>query len=177
MLFHHRWAIPLIAELERRQGERFAVLARRFALSRESLSQTLAYLVDRGFVRRNPGYGHPLRPEYILTASGERIAPACIRLSEQLKRELLEDLGLRKWPLPIVHFISSQGRAVRFGEVLNAYDAITPRALSDALKRLEDAGLLQRVVTEEFPPATRYSLTAMSKRYAMVLGELERLLK
>ncbi|MGH2451320.1 MAG: winged helix-turn-helix transcriptional regulator, partial [Candidatus Limnocylindria bacterium] len=69
-LFHHRWAAPVLAELDRSRGSRFVTLSNRLALSRESLRRTLTALIDAGLVMKNPGYGHPLRPEYILTERG-----------------------------------------------------------------------------------------------------------
>src|SRR5947207_13068422 len=66
-LFHHRWAVPVLAELRRERGSRFVTLANRIGVTRDSLRRTLSALIDDGLVERNPGYGHPLRPEYVLT--------------------------------------------------------------------------------------------------------------
>lgn len=173
-LFHHRWAIPLLAELHRRDGERFAVLAHKFALSRESLSQTLSYLVDWGWVRRNPGYGHPLRPEYLLTQAGEPIASHCARLFDLLCSENLTDVGLRKWPLQIVAILNGSKSPLRFGAISQSCPGLTPRALSDALKRMEAEGLIEREVTNEFPPGTHYKLGKRSVRITPTLAGLER---
>src|SRR4029450_5423618 len=85
-LFHNRWSVPILAELHRQRGSRFVTLARTLGLSRESLRRTLAALTESGLVGRNPGYGHPLRPEYVLTRAGERIATACGPLVETLRR-------------------------------------------------------------------------------------------
>ena len=85
-LFHNRWSVPILAELHRHRGSRFVTLSRTLELSRESLRRTLGALIDGGLVGRNPGYGHPLRPEYVLTSAGERIAGACRPLVEQLRR-------------------------------------------------------------------------------------------
>ena len=67
MLSASRWAIPVLALLSREQGSRFVVIERRFGLSRNSLTRTLAYLREQGWVMPNPGHGHPLRPEYVLS--------------------------------------------------------------------------------------------------------------
>ena len=81
-------------------------------LSRESLRRTLGALIDGGLVGRNPGYGHPLRPEYVLTRAGERIAGACRPLVEQLRRGNLEDVGLKKWSMPVVFALAEKAPAI-----------------------------------------------------------------
>ena len=67
-LCHHRWSLPVLAEIGRTGGSRFATLTGRLGVTGESLRRTLSYLQDEGLVARNPGYGHPLRAEYVLTA-------------------------------------------------------------------------------------------------------------
>src|SRR5215213_11761735 len=69
-LFHHRWAPPALAELARRDGVRFVELQNRLGVGRESLRRALDALLELGYARRNPGYGHPLRPEYLVTEPG-----------------------------------------------------------------------------------------------------------
>src|SRR6476660_8611694 len=69
-LFHHRWAPPALALLGERGGARFVELQRRLDVGRESLQRALAALSDLGYTRRNTGYGHALRPEYVTTPAG-----------------------------------------------------------------------------------------------------------
>ena len=155
-LFHYRWAVPILAELHRAGGSRFAPLAYRLGLSRESLRQTLAALAAAGLLAKNPGYGHPLRPEYVLTDQGRRLAPHCARLMEALRSGGLEDVGLRKWSVAV---LLALGRERRFGE-LRVLVGSTPRALALALKELGRAGLVERRVHHGFPPSTTYRVTA-----------------
>ena len=42
-------------------------LQRRLDVTRDSLRRALDALIALGYVRRNEGYGHPLRPEYLIT--------------------------------------------------------------------------------------------------------------
>src|SRR3990167_5943514 len=70
----HRWLVPLLADLAAHRGARFVELIHRLGLSRDSLTRTLDAAATIGWVQRNPGHGHPLRPEYRLTEAGA--APA-----------------------------------------------------------------------------------------------------
>jgi DNA-binding HxlR family transcriptional regulator len=166
-LFHNRWSVPILAELHRQRGSRFVTLSRTLGLSRESLRRTLAALIDGGLVGRNPGYGHPLRPEYVLTSSGERIAAGCRPLVEQLRRGNLEEVGLKKWSMPVVYALSEG--PLRFSELREALEGVSPRALALASKDLEGAGLVDRRVTDDYPPATVYRLTRAGRRVALLL--------
>lgn len=171
-LFHHRWAVPIVAELHRRQGDRFVFLAHRFAISRESLAQTLGYLIHLGLVRRNPGYGHPLRPEYLLTERGARLGPFCVRLDDLLNRNDHASVGLRKWTMPLLLAFGTRKEGSRFSEFLASFPALTPRALSASLKQLEQIALVQREVIAEFPPSTRYTLTSKGQGYLQLLKQI-----
>lgn len=169
-LFHNRWSVPILAELHRQRGSRFVTLTRTLGLSRESLRRTLAALIDGGLVGRNPGYGHPLRPEYVLTRAGEALARACTPLVEQLRRRNLEDVGLKKWSMPVVFALAEGPR--RFSELRDGLEGVSPRALTLALKDLEAAGLVDRRVTDDYPPATIYRLTRTGLLLAELLGPL-----
>ena len=74
-IFRRRWAPQTIALLESRRGERFVSLCHELGAHQGAVRDTLDYLMEIGIVIRNPGYGHPLRPEYILTPIGSRVAP------------------------------------------------------------------------------------------------------
>jgi DNA-binding HxlR family transcriptional regulator len=169
-LFHNRWSVPILAELHRQRGSRFVTLARTLGLSRESLRRTLAALIRSGLVGRNPGYGHPLRPEYVLTTAGATVAAACRPLIEQLRREDVEEIGLKKWSMPTVFALDEGPR--RFSELRDRLEGVSPRALTLALKDLEASGLVDRKVTEDYPPATVYRLTSAGRRLARLLGQL-----
>jgi DNA-binding HxlR family transcriptional regulator len=169
-LFHNRWSVPILAELRRQRGSRFVTLARTLGVSGESLRRTLAALIESGLVGRNPGYGHPLRPEYVLTSSGEHIAAACRPLVERLRSDGLEDVALKKWSMPVVFALGDAPR--RFSELREALEGISPRALTLALKDLEAAGLVDRRVTDDYPPATVYRLTRTGRPLATLLAQV-----
>jgi DNA-binding HxlR family transcriptional regulator len=169
-LFHYRWAVPILAELHRQRGSRFVTLARTLGLNRESLRQTLGALIDGGLVARNPGYGHPLRPEYVLTERGRSVGQASHPLMNALRKRELEEVGLKKWSLPVVHALG--GGARRFSELRDDLSGISPRALTLALKDLEAAELVERRVTNDYPPATTYRLTRRGRPLIPLLGRL-----
>ncbi len=162
VLLHRRWSVPLLAELDRDAGCKFVTLARRLEVSRDSLARTLEALIEHGWIARNPGHGHPMRPEYILTAGGARLAPWCRRAVDVLRRLGLEEVGLRKWSLPVAYLIQSGRR--RFSELKAGAPGLTARALTLALKDLSAAGIVERLVTHDYPPATHYRLTPRGRR-------------
>jgi len=47
----------------------------------------------------------------------------------------------------------------RFGELARSLDGISPKTLSDRLRRLEDAGVVSRACFAEMPPRVEYRLT------------------
>jgi DNA-binding HxlR family transcriptional regulator len=164
-LFHHRWSAPVLAELGRTSGTRFVVLIHRLGIGRESLRRTLTALIELGLVRRNPGYGHPLRPEYLLTERGEAVAARCSRLLAAVDGHA--DVALKKWSLPVVVALR---RPARFSELREALPGITARSLALALKDLERAGLVRRRVEETYPPSTVYAATPAAARLQRILS-------
>jgi len=119
------------------------------------------------FVQPNPGYGHPVRPEYVLTDRGGLIGPDCLWLVEWMRGREIGDECLRKWPLPVLLAIgvrcgvgekSKSGTAdgARFGEIAAILLGVSPRALSMAMDVLVDADLVRREVIDGRPPGTRY---------------------
>jgi DNA-binding HxlR family transcriptional regulator len=169
-LFHNRWSVPILAELHRQRGSRFVTLARTLGMSRESLRRTLAALIESGLVGRNPGYGHPLRPEYVLTTRGDRIASRSRPLVRLLRDRGLDDVGFKKWSMPVVYALSDE--PLRFSELREVLEGISPRALTLALKDLEAAGLVDRRVTDDYPPATVYRLTRTGRPLAALLRQV-----
>ena len=109
-LFHHRWAAPALALLGERGGARFVELQRRLDVGRESLRRALDALVESGLARRNEGYGHPLRPEYVLTAKGRTATPVAAGVVAAGDPDAL----LRKWSVPV---LAELGEERRFSEL------------------------------------------------------------
>ena len=60
--------------------------------------------------------------------------------------------------MPVVHALSDE--PLRFSELRERLEGISPRALTLALKELEAARVVERRVTDDYPPATSYRLAA-----------------
>ena len=124
-----------------------------------------------GLVAPNPGYGHPLRPEYIVTARGLAVASASTALLERaaelrMRRAIL----LRKWALPVLYVLGRD--RLRFGEVRAQLGNPTPRAVSLSLKQLSAERWIDRQVIDAMPPSAHYTVV---KRLRPILRPLQRL--
>jgi DNA-binding HxlR family transcriptional regulator len=64
--------------------------------------------------------------------------------------------------------------AARFNEFRQAVGAIPPNTLSDRLRELEEAGVLERRLVAANPPFAEYRLTAQGKRLAPVVRAMQR---
>lgn len=64
----------------------------------------------------------------------------------------------KKWALLIITTIGNH-EVLRFSELEQKMEGISPKTLSDRLKDLEKAGLLKRETFSEIPPRVEYSLT------------------
>lgn len=155
-LVHHRWNIPVIAELYRRSGTKYITLVNSLDVSRASLSASLNDLIEQGFVRRNTGHGHPMRPEYLLTEDGLAIGEQCLSLARLVQRRKEARLAFRKWTLPLVAAIGHDIR--RFNEVRDALTGATPRAVTMGLKSMLAERWAARILIDAYPPATGYEL-------------------
>jgi len=156
-LFHHRWAPPALALLGERGGGRFVELQRRLGVGRESLRRALDRLIELGYVRRNIGYGHALRPEYVITPEGRSSAAV---VADVLRVGDTETL-LHKWSIPV---LAELGDERRFSALRAALPGVTPRALALALRELEAIGLVRREIRPTRPPSTAYRPTARGRR-------------
>lgn len=126
--------------------------------------------MEAGLVMRNPGYGHPLRPEYIPTGRGSRVARSCLPLVALLRRLHLEGVGLKKWSMPLVGEL--RGGPKRFSELKATLPGLTARALALALKDLEGSALVERHVVDTYPPIAFYKLTPKGRRFAQVVRRI-----
>lgn len=166
-LFHHRWSAPVLAELHGQRGSKFITLVNRLAASRDSIRAAIQSLIEQGLVIRNPGYGHPLRPEYVLAETAGEAARQCASLMRTISSMELKAVALRKWSMPALFALSRGG--ARFTSLKSTLADITARALTLALKDLCEAGLAERRVHEGYPPSTSYRITPRGRRLVRLL--------
>ena len=74
------WSLDILAQMYRGVPGRQAALLSATQAGRTAFSKSLAHLVELGLVERNPGHGHPLRPEYRLTDRGKIAAAMADRV-------------------------------------------------------------------------------------------------
>lgn len=67
-----------------------------------------------------------------------------------------------KWSMLIL-CILAENEAIRFNMISKSIPDVSPKVLTDTLKRLEMDGLVARKVYAEIPPKVEYSLTDLGK--------------
>ena len=158
-----RWFVSILAEMSLSGGSRFGTLHRALGLSRSVLSNHLDLLERFGWIARNPGHGHPLRPEYLLTTKGRIIAAWSARVVEQRDRIGLGPKDLGRWSLPMLFEL--RGARRRFSELERSLLPITPRALTLAIGQMLDVRLVDRAAD----PVPLYGLTPRGTDFAASL--------
>jgi len=137
------WALETLAHLHAGVPGRQAPLIAATGAGRTAFGQSLAHLLELGLLERNPGHGHPLRPEFRLTAQGievARMAHDVLQLSAQTDAgKLLR----RQWTLPV---LAVARQPQRFTQLKSGLVGISDRALSQTLVALEDRTWLRRDV-------------------------------
>ncbi len=165
-----RWTIPLLAELGPTDGAKFVSLTFRLGCTQPALRASLDHAIALGLCRPNPGYGHPMRPEYVLTELGTLVAPAALELWDLARERGWTGSLFRKWSPQTVLWVARGNHG--FALLRDALPA-TDRALSMTLKVLVADGVLARTVVEDYPPRTLYGLTPDAERLIAPLEALD----
>ena len=94
------------------------------------------------------------------------------RRCEPVPLEVRETASLleRRWQLSILY--AALSGALRFNEFADAVGGISPRMLSERLRDLEAAGLVERTVIPSSPPTVEYRLTERGKRLAPIIDAM-----
>jgi DNA-binding HxlR family transcriptional regulator len=90
---------------------------------------------------------------------------SCRPVPEEVRKAA--DLLERRWVISVV-WASLEG-AVRFNEFRQAVEGVPPRTLTERLRELERAGVLERRLVNASPPYAEYRLTERGRRLAPVV--------
>lgn len=147
------WAIPILASLHSGVAGRQAVLLAATGASRTAFAQSMDHLIAIGLMERNPGHGHPLRPEFRLTQQGMAAAAVAARVRDVSGNDAW-DLLRRSWTLPV---LTAVHRPSHFNDIKRGLGTITDRALSQSLKSMEARSWVHRSIDEcARPPRSVY---------------------
>lgn len=69
----------------------------------------------------------------------------------------------KKWAILIISALGHHGR-LRFNDLMNILEGISPKSLTDLLKELLKEGLIEREAFSEIPPRVEYFLTDNGKQ-------------
>jgi len=135
------WSLKILALLHRGIPGRQAPLIAATGATRSAFSASLTHLVQLGLLEKNPGHGHPLRPEFRLTAKGIEVAATANRILAAVPDDDGYTIVKRNWAVPI---LAVTDKPKRFSEIKSGLGMITDRALSKSLGLLEDQEWLRR---------------------------------
>ena len=135
------WSLNILASLHQGVPGRQAPLLAETSASRTSFAASLEHLVQLKLLERNPGHGHPLRPEFRLTQAGKIAAETADRIVKLVPDDREFALLRRSWTVPILALTDMPRR---FSDIRSGLAPITDRALSKSLVQLEEKDWLQR---------------------------------
>ncbi|NEE03039.1 helix-turn-helix transcriptional regulator [Phytoactinopolyspora halotolerans] len=80
------------------------------------------------------------------------------------------DLLANKWSALAIGALEDGPQ--RFGQLRRRLEGVSPKVLSQTLRRLEDHGMLTRTVYAEVPPRVEYELTDLGHSASVPLKDL-----
>lgn len=141
---------------------RVSPLAAAAGCGRTSMGASVEHLVVLGLLEKNPGHGHPLRPEYRFTNKGANIGEWAVELDSLVKLDGNKALLRNKWSLPLLSCIPDE---VRYSEIRRLLVPVTDRALSASLGSLADCSWIRRKVRGNIsPPIVSYRTLSTGKK-------------
>lgn len=151
------WSLNILALLHQGVPGRQAPLLAATSASRTSFASSLEHLVQLKLLERNPGHGHPLRPEFRLTESGLEVAETANRIVMAVPDDKEFAVLRRSWTVPILALTNTPRR---FSAIKSDLTTITDRALSTSLYQLEKQEWLRRDInTSSRVPFPTYHAT------------------
>ncbi len=135
------WSLNILALMHAGVPARQAPLLAATSASRTAFAASLNHLLQLGLIERNPGHGHPLRPEFRLTPAGTQAARIASAIIEVVPDDATHKLIRKSWTVPI---LALTGTPYRFSAIKSNLITITDRALSSSLHQLEDQDWIRR---------------------------------
>lgn len=164
------WNLPILKAFYDGVPGRQAPLLAATGAGRTAFAQSLDHLIQNGLIERNPGYGHPLRPEFRLTEAGVKAAEIAHKIRSADRKDG-DPLIRRSWTIPVLATLQTP---LQFSGIKRQLGPITDRALSQSLKALEERTWVKRnLIPELRPPRPIYAASGTGKRIADVF-ELDR---
>lgn len=162
------WALPILWSLHEGVPGRQAPLLTATGASRTAFAQSMDHLIEIGLLERNPGYGHPLRPEFRLTPLGVEAAAIAHRIHGVSAAED-QDLIRKSWTVPV---LTSLHTRQTFNDIRRSLVTITDRALSQSLQSMEARHWVRRQVDEASrPPRPLYAPVNTGLQISALAGE------
>lgn len=137
------WSLHILALMHTGVPGRQAPLLAASGAGRTAFGASLAHLTDLKLMERNPGHGHPLRPEFRLTPKGVEIARIANTIAQAVPDFANTDILRRSWTVPV---LAVTARPRHFVEIKSALCTVTDRALSQSLHQLHERSWLRRDV-------------------------------
>jgi DNA-binding HxlR family transcriptional regulator len=161
------WSLNILALMHRNVPGRQAALMAASGAGRTAFAQSMAHLTDLGLLERNPGHGHPLRPEFRLTLAGMTLARIADRIRIAAPQESEHELLRRAWTVPVLA-VSQKPRY--FSEIRKDLSTISDRALSQSLKQLHARHWIERKVDPAiYPPRPLYQTIGVGAQIGQAL--------
>lgn len=148
------WSLNILALLHEGVPGRQAPLLAQTQAGRTAFASSLEHLLQLGLLEKNPGHGHPLRPEFRLTTRGTACAETASKIVNAVPDDSEFALLRRSWTVPVLALTHTPQR---FSTIKATLTTITDRALSTSLQHLEAREWLQRDIdTSERMPHPTY---------------------
>lgn len=137
------WSLKILALMDAGVPGRQAPLLAKTRATRSAFAASLEHLVQLGLIERNPGHGHPLRPEFRLTARGVAAAAMAARIMDAVPDDDSFSIIKRSWTVPV---LAVTGTPQRFSMIKSRLGSVTDRALTLSLGTLEEKAWLRREI-------------------------------
>lgn len=139
------WSLSILAHIFNGVPGRQAPLLAASGATRTAFAQSLTHLIELGLLERNPGHGHPLRPEFRLTATGKEFAAMAGKIESVELGQTPAAILRKTWTVPVLAVCQ---RPRYFSEIKGQIPTVTDRALSLSLQNLHARQWLRRDIDE-----------------------------